>query len=169
MHYVIESSEDPFDEIFGLCSRTDLTWDVTLRINAPDENLSGKDSVTMGESPVEQKLGEELLNLLEKGLGDRMSRGCVRCHVNDDGSRGVSLGLLVNSMNANRILDQGPSADKPEAKQFRALWGNKSELRRFQDGSILECVVWKAPTRSGPKAVFRSMALILLCRRSSSI
>ena len=40
---------------------------------------------------------------------------------------------------ANRIVDKGPPADHAaEAAAFRAFWGEKAELRRFQDGSILE-------------------------------
>lgn len=29
-----------------------------------------------------------------------------------------------------------------QAEEFRKFWGDKSELRRFQDGSISEAVVW---------------------------
>ena len=29
-----------------------------------------------------------------------------------------------------------------QAPSFRSFWGEKSELRRFKDGSILEAVVW---------------------------
>jgi U3 small nucleolar RNA-associated protein 22 len=40
-------------------------------------------------------------------------------------------------------MDQGPSADdKTNAPVFRAFWGDKSQLRRFQDGTILEAVLW---------------------------
>lgn len=31
------------------------------------------------------------------------------------------------------------------AAAFRAFWGDKAELRRFKDGSILEAVVWDQP------------------------
>lgn len=34
----------------------------------------------------------------------------------------------------------------PQALDFRTFWGEKSELRRFQDGSICEAVVWEADT-----------------------
>lgn len=50
----------------------------------------------------------------------------------------------------------GPSSDpcpcpgfanvSPQALDFRTFWGEKSELRRFQDGSICEAVVWEADT-----------------------
>lgn len=33
-----------------------------------------------------------------------------------------------------------------QASDFRTFWGEKSELRRFQDGSICEAVVWEAKT-----------------------
>lgn len=42
-----------------------------------------------------------------------------------------------------RSVDIGPAAnDTASAKAFRAFWGEKSELRRFQDGKIAESVVW---------------------------
>lgn len=54
----------------------------------------------------------------------------------------LTFGLLLNSDCYNRTVDRGPSADLPEAKLFREFWGEKSELRRFQDGVISEAVVW---------------------------
>lgn len=47
---------------------------------------------------------------------------------------------------ALRGVDIGPSADSgAPAAAFRAFWGEKSELRRFQDGKICEAVVWDVP------------------------
>lgn len=31
---------------------------------------------------------------------------------------------------------------KQKVAEFRSFWGEKSEMRRFQDGSIKEAVVW---------------------------
>lgn len=42
----------------------------------------------------------------------------------------------------------GPAENKAEAAAFRKLWGEKAELRRFKDGSILESLIW-APAESG--------------------
>nr|XP_014349230.1 PREDICTED: nucleolar protein 6 [Latimeria chalumnae] len=56
----------------------------------------------------------------------------------------LSFGLLLDSEFAADVLDKGPQADQPEAAEFRSFWGEKSELRRFQDGSICEAVVWPA-------------------------
>jgi U3 small nucleolar RNA-associated protein 22 len=57
----------------------------------------------------------------------------------------VCIGLLLHPTHSRRVVDKGPSADTPQAKNFRAFWGKKSELRRFQDGSIVEAVVWNVP------------------------
>jgi len=51
--------------------------------------------------------------------------------------------LLVRPENAWRKVDKGPPAeDSAGGKAFREFWGDKSELRRFKDGSITETVVW---------------------------
>ena len=54
----------------------------------------------------------------------------------------VTLGLLLDTDHAYSIVNMGPPADSPKAAEFRSFWGEKSELRRFQDGSINEAVVW---------------------------
>ena len=41
----------------------------------------------------------------------------------------------------------------PQAEDFRAFWGKKSELRRFQDSSILEAVVWPAKTAAERRTI----------------
>ena len=37
-----------------------------------------------------------------------------------------------------------PVVHQVAAQAFRAFWGDKSELRRFKDGTILEAVIWDA-------------------------
>ncbi|NXT35119.1 NOL6 protein, partial [Pelecanoides urinatrix] len=58
----------------------------------------------------------------------------------------LAFGLLFVPEFAASTLEKGPQADHPEALDFRTFWGEKSELRRFQDGSICEAVVWEADT-----------------------
>ncbi|GAB0202884.1 nucleolar protein 6 [Grus japonensis] len=58
----------------------------------------------------------------------------------------LMFGLLFVPEFAASMLEKGPQADHPEALDFRTFWGEKSELRRFQDGSICEAVVWEADT-----------------------
>ena len=55
----------------------------------------------------------------------------------------VTVGLVVNEENVNRLFDHGPAAeDESAAASFRQFWGEKAELRRFKDGRILESLVW---------------------------
>ncbi|KAM9331048.1 nucleolar protein 6 [Gastrophryne carolinensis] len=58
----------------------------------------------------------------------------------------LSVGLLLTPDFYTSVLEKGPAADSPEALDFRTFWGTKSELRRFQDASICEAVVWPANT-----------------------
>ena len=61
----------------------------------------------------------------------------------------IFIGLIVDTQNAFRLVDHGPSADNPDpsvAQAFQELWGDKAELRRFKDGSIFESVVWNVRT-----------------------
>eukprot|EP00227_Mantoniella_beaufortii_P013523 CAMPEP_0197574888 /NCGR_PEP_ID=MMETSP1326-20131121/474_1 /TAXON_ID=1155430 /ORGANISM="Genus nov. species nov., Strain RCC2288" /LENGTH=1092 /DNA_ID=CAMNT_0043137551 /DNA_START=191 /DNA_END=3466 /DNA_ORIENTATION=+ len=53
------------------------------------------------------------------------------------------IGIILDPENAFRLVDLGPSSDDEKlAKQFRAFWGDRAELRRFKDGRICESVVW---------------------------
>lgn len=63
----------------------------------------------------------------------------------------ISFEMVFEPANAQRKIDHGPSAEsKVEASRFRKFWGEKAELRRFADGSILETLVWsgKIPGKS---------------------
>ncbi|GAB4820593.1 hypothetical protein N2152v2_007639 [Parachlorella kessleri] len=56
----------------------------------------------------------------------------------------VLVGVQVDPTAALRAVDIGPPADQATAaKAFREFWGDRSELRRFQDGAICEAVVWE--------------------------
>ncbi|NXV02226.1 NOL6 protein, partial [Cettia cetti] len=65
----------------------------------------------------------------------------------------LTFGLLFVPEFAASTLEKGPQADHPEALEFRTFWGEKSELRRFQDGSICEAVVWEASTVSQKRLI----------------
>lgn len=55
----------------------------------------------------------------------------------------VQVGLILDPENAPKLVEHGPPAEDPEGcEQFRQFWGEKSELRRFNDGRIVESVVW---------------------------
>ncbi|PHH86315.1 hypothetical protein CDD83_10421 [Cordyceps sp. RAO-2017] len=59
-------------------------------------------------------------------------------------------------------MEYGPPAeDQKEAAIFRQFWGDKAELRRFKDGSILECVEW---TSKSPSQISEEIARYALKR-----
>lgn len=55
----------------------------------------------------------------------------------------ILIGIIFNATNMARQVDHGPTVEEKEAaKKFRQFWGDKAELRRFKDGSILESLIW---------------------------
>ena len=55
----------------------------------------------------------------------------------------LAIGVILDAAHVTRVIDIGPSADQAHAGVlFRQLWGEKSELRRFKDGSMTEAIVW---------------------------
>ncbi|KAK2044303.1 nrap protein [Colletotrichum somersetense] len=66
------------------------------------------------------------------------------------GLSNIQVGIVFEPANMGRLMEYGPSAElEKEAAKFRKFWGDKAELRRFQDGSILECVPWTNKTAAG--------------------
>ncbi|OLN94276.1 U3 small nucleolar RNA-associated protein 22 [Colletotrichum chlorophyti] len=62
----------------------------------------------------------------------------------------IQVGIIFDPANMGRLMEYGPSAElEKEAAKFRKFWGERAELRRFQDGSILECVQWVNKTAAG--------------------
>ncbi|XP_070599757.1 nucleolar protein 6 isoform X2 [Erythrolamprus reginae] len=93
------------------------------------------------------------LSLLERGLGRRLELLAHQLpqtqpwliHEGPPKHKDVSslsFGLLLNLDFASSVLERGPEADQNEAVEFRQFWGERSELRRFQDGVICEAVLW---------------------------
>ncbi|PGG97841.1 hypothetical protein AJ79_09077 [Helicocarpus griseus UAMH5409] len=78
-----------------------------------------------------------------------------------DTAPAITIGLLLDAEHSNRIVDHGPSAEDKEASAaFQKFWGDKSELRRFKDGSIVESLLWSDRV-SDPPIVHQIVAHIL--------
>ncbi|KAI4260856.1 MAG: hypothetical protein LQ352_000011 [Teloschistes flavicans] len=76
----------------------------------------------------------------------------------------VLVGLLLDPDHCRRIVDRGPSIDDKTASAFfRQFWGDKAELRRFKDGTILESLVWDD---SDPEhSVICQITTYILCKQ----
>ncbi|OAV92597.1 hypothetical protein PTTG_00743 [Puccinia triticina 1-1 BBBD Race 1] len=57
----------------------------------------------------------------------------------------LQLGLVLDPAHAFNLVTYGPSPDSSplELEKFCKFWGDRSDLRRFQDGSIKQCVNWE--------------------------
>jgi U3 small nucleolar RNA-associated protein 22 len=95
----------------------------------------------------------KLYNTLKRALGDRALMVHVQQQEQSTWPLGATrpaekdfillVGVIFDAANMSRTMEYGPPAEQQkEAAKFRAFWGERSELRRFKDGSILECVAW---------------------------
>ncbi|XP_046857111.1 nucleolar protein 6-like isoform X2 [Xenia sp. Carnegie-2017] len=76
----------------------------------------------------------------------------------------VMIGYHFDADSAHTVLEKGPSADSSEACAFREFWGEKSELRRFQDGTITEAIVWECKNAREKRKICQSIVKYILQR-----
>jgi hypothetical protein len=77
-------------------------------------------------------------------------------------ARALTVGLRLHADEAFKPVVMGPGADDDAAAApFRALWGARSELRRFRDGRICEAVVVTLPPAQRARTVPTLVAMLL--------
>ncbi|KAL4354660.1 hypothetical protein GQ457_06G039830 [Hibiscus cannabinus] len=145
-----------FEEIFATKIDNAAKYDYCFRLN-----LKGnRDFCSLGfclDDECWRMYEQDVHSLLYQGLTDRAKfiRVIWRNTYSDfNVENGLSaldceplfVGVLVSSVEkAFRVVDIGPNAEKKdEALMFRKFWGEKAELRRFQDGKIAESTVWES-------------------------
>lgn len=147
-----DAAFDQFESTFIL--RTDQPlqrFDCLVRVPVPTqghEEFSGDHRTSVAS------FSSRIFEVLQEGLTDRVKLINFQEYAMPSWlikSSGPSLpeqqSLLVavvfDPSNVDRLVDHGPSAeDKKKAAKFQKFWGEKAELRRFKDGSILESLVW---------------------------
>ncbi|KAF2277561.1 pre-rRNA processing protein Utp22 [Westerdykella ornata] len=155
-----DSTADHFESTFIL--KADLLtfhYDAVLRI--PLSSLEVDPVSEDYDEALLEKL-RSLYNTLTRALTDRVTTLDLLAPDHDTWEvalkrppesqhKSVLVVLSTSPSNANRTVDLGPAAEnKKEAASFRQFWGEKAELRRFKDGSILESVVWSVKDTSVP-------------------
>ncbi|KAK6258334.1 hypothetical protein SCA6_012808 [Theobroma cacao] len=145
-----------FEEIFATKIDNAAKYDYCIRLN-----LKGNNEVyALGfclDDECWRVYEQDVHCLLNQGLSDRAKFIRVfwrNTHSEFNVENGLSgldseplfVGISVSSVEkAFRVVDIGPNAEKKdEALLFRKFWGEKSELRRFQDGKIAESTVWES-------------------------
>lgn len=160
---------DQFDAAFILRSDNILSrYDFAVRIPC---------SVLTSDVSEDRQLLEryaKIHNVFSQGLGDRATQVVVQSPDQESWALGSArpnmerkgqllIAVNVDPANASRAVDHGPAAEnKKEAAAFRKFWGEKAELRRFRDGSILESLVWTA--KEGAMSILREIVSYLLER-----
>ncbi|KAF9219296.1 Nrap protein [Gyrodon lividus] len=153
------SADDIFSDVF-LKDQTHLSkrCDAIIRVDLLRIFKHGSVAEFVEYGTSDNALLSAVSEILRRGLGDRVRAiaifhpsSSVRAISETSGSRiaTVHIGLIYNPENAFRLVDHGPSAGEQEtggAKEFRQLWGDKAELRRFKDGRVIESVVWEVNT-----------------------
>ncbi|KAF2000997.1 Nrap protein [Amniculicola lignicola CBS 123094] len=155
-----DSVFDQFDTTFILKAdvwkyRYDSTLAIPLAAMGLDPN-SSKYEVDLFEK------SRKMYNTLVRALTDRVTQiaftlpkrtswPITASQPSADPQSCILVNFATDPANANRAVDHGPSAEnKKDAAAFRQFWGEKSELRRFKDGSILESLVWSIKDTSIP-------------------
>ncbi|EMD68750.1 hypothetical protein GGP41_008750 [Bipolaris sorokiniana] len=167
-----DSVFDQFDAAFIL--KTELLkyrYDATLEIPLASLGLEA------GSEEYDSQLGEtcrKIHSTLTRALTDRItaisftmpeeeSWSTSSRRPQEKQSKSILINFEIDPANATRTVDHGPPAEnKQEAAVFRKFWGEKAELRRFKDGSILESVVWTVKDTSA--SVMEQLVLYILSR-----
>ncbi|KAH7085328.1 Nrap protein [Paraphoma chrysanthemicola] len=173
-----ESVFDQFDSAFIL--KTELLnfkYDATLEVPISAFDL---DATTADYEQGLRDACRKLHNVLSRALTDRVTAISVILPDEADwaissqrpkngGGKSLLVNFATDPANANRTVDHGPSAEnKQEATSFRKFWGEKSELRRFKDGSILESIVW-SPKDNGASIIEQIVLFILKQHLGASV
>lgn len=140
----------------------DISKFVTLSVDgikaAPHSSLAslntqifdlGKRALPLGDRLVSMHtlVHREGSNEAEKQTSHWFPQRLVDSPVPTNAKCSVVIGLVLDQNNAMRKVDRSPTAvsDHPAGtvSDFRRFWGDKCELRRFKDGSIVEALVWE--------------------------
>ncbi|KAI0353298.1 Nrap protein [Trametes cingulata] len=175
-------SEDPFQTVF-LKEHRDVfgRFDVVARVDLSSAEMRKQSARLVADhGSVYNALLATLISTLRHGLGNRAKAVAV-LHPSSDvrptsqalpaSPSVVHIGLVLDCEHAFRLVDHGPPAEEQESertKQFREFWGEKAELRRFKDGSIVESVVWDVKS-SDERAHIPSMIVRHLLKRHFGI
>ncbi|KZT00334.1 Nrap protein [Laetiporus sulphureus 93-53] len=175
-------TEDPFvavllKELRDVSSR----FDVVARVDLTSAKLRKvSQQAILEHGSAYNALLAELVSYLQQGLGNR-AKAIVVLHPTSQHRKTsqahpsnpsiIYIGLILDIEHAFRLVDHGPPAAEQEseaAQQFRDLWGEKAELRRFKDGSIVESVVWMV-TNPDERAHIPAMIMRHILKRHCGI
>jgi U3 small nucleolar RNA-associated protein 22 len=146
-----DAAFDQFESTFILRPSQPLQrYDCILRVPIP-ANVS--ESPSCDHVSHVARFSQRLFDVLREGLSDRVKLIDVKSSKSFSWStksssptvteQSLLVSVIFDPANIDRLVDHGPAAEEKKAAKFQKFWGEKAELRRFKDGSILESLVWK--------------------------
>ncbi|CZS95143.1 related to pre-rRNA processing protein Utp22 [Rhynchosporium agropyri] len=165
-----DSTFDQFESTFIIKSSQNLQrFDSTIRIAYSPHVLH---NLSCDHVSSYRLFSSKVYDVLREGLMDRV--GIIHLQepdvpswsVQSDGypqqEAALQVSVVYDPANIDRLVDHGPAAEeKKKAAKFQNFWGDKAELRRFKDGSILESLIW--PPGSA-HAIFQDIVTYLVNR-----
>ncbi|KAH8677499.1 Nrap protein [Xylariales sp. PMI_506] len=137
--------------------RADLplqSYDLLLELDMPE---ASETSAELDRQDPALLFSNKVYKVLKRALGNRVKlvyfqqNAKGRWDVSKSEPRAqagsISVAVLFDATNMPRTIDRGPTVEEKEAaKKFRQFWGEKAELRRLNDGSIYESLIWTSKT-----------------------
>ena len=150
---------EAFTSVFLVGQSLASLWDYWYHVTLPEQQQGGEQQQQQqqaldGDQPSWRAVEARVEALAERALGSRArlvrvlrrapaGKVCPRHGAPTPERPHVLLAVQADAAAALRAVDMGPPADQAaNAREFREFWGERSELRRFQDGSICEAVLW---------------------------
>ncbi|KAL3225012.1 hypothetical protein MRX96_026198 [Rhipicephalus microplus] len=173
-------SADSFEVLFVTPLPFERTFDCFLLLNEEDlesavEAQSLRAELADFSGSKSRPVAKATCQLLRKGFGNRVDLVSTRILTPSEWKiteeppavqESLEIGLLLDAAHCYATVQRGPAADSPDAAAFRQLWGDRSELRRFPDSSILEAVVWPGKSACERRSIILRIARHLLSRHA---
>ncbi|CZR57424.1 related to nucleolar RNA-associated protein (NRAP) [Phialocephala subalpina] len=162
-----DATFDQFESTFIIRTSQQLQrFDCSLHLSCPSKQL---ETTSCDHATNERKFATCVFDVLHEGLMDRVkiidirqpdsSSWSLKSSSPTSSSEPFLVSFVFDPANIDRLVDHGPPAEeKKKAAKFQKFWGEKAELRRFKDGSILESLVWSS---GSAYAVFRDIVTYL--------
>lgn len=102
-------------------------------------------------------LYNKIIDVLTKALQDRSTSVGIKYPIKDK----LVVGIKFTSNWRNAVI-KGPSpSEKDQKKEFEDFWGEKSQMRRFKDSSILLSTVWEYKNDNPIKMIHNIVSYVL--------
>eukprot|EP00727_Mastigamoeba_balamuthi_P000130 m51a1_g10113 putative nucleolar protein 6 (1105) ;mRNA; f:22238-26385 len=165
-----------FDELFLRRTPAACKYDCVLRAKLRVDAASEGAATYAASGAVDRAawVRREALRVLERGVGKRclLVRELAEQPAawapdaeapEEEQATDLVVGLVLNPETCLLMVERGPAANDEEgSEEFKKLWGDKVEIRRFKDGAIIQTTVWDDVPRTQRHLIVKHMCQHLL-------